>query len=160
MSNIKIKNKQGITGKCRIVTFKAGTKIVLRKSNWNGNLVVSNTNHGLNLILKHLIGVTTYPLEITQGKIGDDSTAATDNDTDLGNAIVSDIAVATITETTTSQITIEFFISDAELAEDTYEEFGIFAGDQLFARSIIDPAYVKSVGEDTKIEYVINLSNT
>ncbi len=156
----KLENNSGIRGKCRMITYKAGTEIVLRETDWNKNLVVSNTNHGLNLILQHLAGTTTYALEITQAKIGDDNTAATDNDTDLGNAIVSDIAVATVDETTTSQITWEFFITDSELADDTYEEFGIFATDQLFARSIISPAYVKSTGEDTKVEYVINLNNT
>ena len=155
-----IKDKSGITGKLRFITLKAGTEIVLRRSKWHKNLVVSNTDHGLNLVLQHLIGTTTYTLEITQAKIGDDNTAVTNNDTDLGNAIVSDIAIAKVTETTTSQITFEFFIADSELAENTYEEFGIFATDQLFARTVISPAYVKSVGEDTKVEYVINLSNT
>lgn len=160
MKKIKLKEKYRISGKFRIITFEAGTKKILRKSKWHTNLVVSNTNRGINLVLKRLIGNKTYDLEITQAKIGDDNTAATDNDTDLGNAILSGIAVATVEETTTSQITLEFFIADAELPEDTYEEFGIFAEDQLFARSIIDPAYVKSISEDTKVEYVINLSNT
>ena len=155
-----LKDNSGIQGKLRFTTYEAGTEIVLRQSDWHKNLVVSNTDHGLNLVLQHLAGTTTYALEITQAKIGDDNTAATNNDTDLGNALVSDIVVATVTETTTSQLTFEFFITDSELAEDTYEEFGIFATNQMFARSIISPGYAKSIGEDTKVEYVINLYNT
>ena len=155
-----IREKCGIQGKLRFFTYKAGTAILLNVSKWHHNLVVSNTNSGLNLILKRLIGNTTYDLEIDEAKLGDDNTAVTDNDTDLGNAIVSDIAVASVEETTTSQITLEFFIADAEMPEDTYEEFGIFADTRLFARSIISPGHVKSVGEDIKVEYVINLSNT
>lgn len=155
-----LKDNSGIQGKLQFTTFEAGTEVILRKSKWHKNLVVSNTNHGLNLILQHLAGTTTYALEITSAKIGDDNTAATNNDTDLGNALVSDIVIATMTETTTSQLTFEFFMTDSELAEDTYEEFGLFATNQLFARSIISPGYVKSIGEDTKVEYVINLNNT
>jgi len=156
----KICDKSGIQGKLQLTTFKAGTEIVLRKTKWHKNLVVSNTNNGLNLVLQHLAGTTTYALEITSAKIGKDSTAATNNDTDLGNAIVSDIVVATVTETTTSQLTFEFFITDSELVEDTYHEFGLFSGNQIFSRSIISPGYAKSIGEDTKVEYVINLFNT
>lgn len=160
MKTIKLENKCGIRGKFRIITYKAGTKKVLRRSDWNENLIVFNEGSGMNLVAKRLIGNKTYDLEITQAKIGDDNTAATDDDVDLGNTILDGILVATAEETGTSQITLEFFIADAELPEDTYEEFGIFAEDQLFARSIISPAYVKGVGEDTKIEYIINLNNT
>ena len=156
---IKLKDNCGIRGKFRFIVYKAGTKKVLRVSDWNENLVVLNEGHGMNLLAKRLIGETTYDLKITQAKIGDDNTAATVDDTDLGNSILDGIVVATATETGTSQITLEFFIADAELAEDVYEEFGIFCEDQLFARSVISPAYTKSIGEDSKIEYIINFSN-
>ena len=156
----KIKDNSGIQGKLRFTTLKAGTEVVLRKSKWHKNKVVSNTNHGLNLVLQHLAGTSTYVLEITQAKIGSGSTAVTDNDTDLETSLVSNIVVSTVTETTTSELTFEFFMTDSELAETTYNEFGIFCTDQLFARSIISPGYAKSIGEDTKVEYVINLYNT
>jgi len=156
---IKLKDNCGIKGKFRFKTYKAGTKKVLRVSDWNENLVVLNEGSGMNLLAKRLIGETTYDLKITQAKIGDDNTAATDDDTDLGNTILDGIVVATATETGTSQITLEFFIADAELAEDDYEEFGIFCGNQLFARSVISPTHTKSVGEDTSVEYQVNFSN-
>lgn len=154
-----IKETSGIQGKLQFISFKAGTEVVLRKSNWHKNLVVSSKNYGLNLVLQQLAGSTTYALEITEGKIGTDSTAATNNDIDLGAVVLDGILVATVTETTTSQLTLEFFITDSELADGTYEEFGIFAGTQMFARSVISPAHTKSTGEDTKVEYVISLNN-
>ena len=160
MEIIKLKDKCGVRGKLRFIVYKAGTKKILRVSDWNENLVVLNAGHGMNLLALRLIDDTTYDLVITQAKIGDDNTAATDDDTDLGNSILDGILVATAAETGTSQITLEFFMADAELNEDDYEEFGIFCGDQLFARSVISPAHTKSIGEDTKVEYVINFNNT
>jgi hypothetical protein len=156
---IKIKDNLKIKGKFRIITYKKGTKEILRQSDWIENLVVLNEGSGMNLLIKRLINNTTYDLIITQAKIGDDATPPVDGDTDLGNPLVEDIAVATAEETADDEATFEFFISDAELPDDTYEEFGIFCGEQLFARSIITPAYTKSTNEDTKIEYIISVSN-
>ncbi|XOB41803.1 MAG: hypothetical protein ACKKMS_00165 [Candidatus Nealsonbacteria bacterium] len=173
---LKFKDKATIKGKLRFTTYKAenwfGRLLVwlklkerkmLRQTGWMKNLVVLNSTgngHGMNLLVKRLINNTTNDLIITQAKIGDDDTAPVNGDTDLGNPLVSGIVVATATETAVNIATFEFFISDAELPEDDYKEFGIFCGNQLFARSIISPTYTKSIGEDSKIEYKITVNNT
>ncbi len=156
---MKLQSKAFIKGRYKIKTFKAGTKELLRESEWIDNLIVLNVNHGLNLFVKRLIGGTTYDLEITKAKIGDDNTPATDADTDLGNVLVDNILVARASETADGVALIEFFVADADLPDDSYEEFGIYCGNQLFARSIISPAYTKASGEDTQIEYTLTLNN-
>lgn len=160
MKTIKLKSKSGIRGKYKITVFKAGTREVLRESDWIENLVVKNSNNGVNIIIKRLLGTLTNDIVVTKAKIGDDNTAAVDADTDLGNTILDNISIATKVETDLNVVTFVFFMTDSELNDDTYEEFGIFCTDQLFARSIISPAHVKASGEDTQVTYTITIANS
>lgn len=122
------------------------------------NTVPTATNHGLNIIAQRLAGTTTYDIQITQAKIGTGQTAPAVTDTDLVSASVSGILVADQAYSGTTA-TITFFITDAELANGTYYEFGIFAGSQLFGRSLISPAYTKATNEDTRIDYTLTFAN-
>lgn len=163
------KSKCGISGKYRFKTYQSveegleevalEQREIKRISDWHHNLVVYSNDHGLGLIAQHLIGLTTFPLEITQLKIGTGTAAPNAANTDLQTPVASGIprAIQSITPTT---VTIEFYVSSAELANGTYNELGIFCGNQLFARSIISPAYTKATNEDTGIEYVLTLSNS
>ena len=157
---IKMKSNFSIRGSYRIKTFHAGTKELLRQTEWIPNLIMLNENRGLYIILSRLIGALTYDLPITQAKIGDDDTPPTINDTDLGNPVVSGIAVAQRQRIADDEIMITFFINDSELPDGDYKEFGIFADDQLFARSLIVPTYSKSTGEDTQIDYTLTAEPT
>lgn len=141
-----------LKGKYRIKSSKNGE--LVKQTDWIHNLVVMNPNHGLNLFAQHLIGIKTYPLEITQAKIGTGTTPPELTDTDLEESVTDGILRAN-QAVDNGVITLEFFISDLELPDDTYNEFGLFCGDQLFARSIIDPAYTKSSGEDLTVEYIL-----
>ena len=162
MNKIKLKNKMPeIKGKYRIVTYKAGTKEVLRTSDWINNLIMLNDNpSGLYIVLSRMIGNLDYDLEITECKVGDDDTAPTIADTDLGNVLVEDIPPATKSRVDDDQIMISFFINDTEMPDDDYKEFGIYAGNQLIARSIISPTYTKATGEDTEFQYTITCEAT
>jgi len=151
MNNIKLK------GRYKIKTYKNNK--LIRETNWIDNLIVSNENHGLYLILNGLLGNETYSLEITKAKIGDDDTAVQDSDTDLVNTVLDDIPVAVRSRKAVDEILITFFIPSGDLADGDYKEFGIFCTDQLFARSIITPTYTKSENEDTQIEYQITATN-
>lgn len=122
------------------------------------NLIVHSANHGVQLFLQHLGGVTTYPLALDNCSIGSGTTAPADGDTDLDTPEVEDIPVATI-DINTNDIVTTWFFSDDELPNGTYEEFGIFCGTQLFARSLISPAHTKGTNEDTLIEYTISVDN-
>lgn len=150
--------KTGISGKYRFITKKAGTDEVLRTSEWVDNLVMNGTDTGVNLILKTLIGTIT-PNEITSASIGTGTTAPTDSDTNLQTPVTTGIPRATQNISPTDVLTILFFIPDGDLPNGTYNEFGLFCETQIFSRSIISPAYVKSSTEDSVIEYVITLNN-
>ena len=157
MEASQLKDKGGLKGEYTITVFKAGTKEVLRKIGPIKNLVVSSTGYGRNLIMRQLTGDVTYGIEITQGKIGSGTTAPTDNDTDLETAVLSNINVAEVSVANDVAI-ISFFIPSGDLANGTYNEFGMFIGSQLFARSIISPAFTKGSNEDTSIDYSLTLS--
>ena len=145
-----------IKGSYKIKAVKNGK--IVRESEKIDNLVVSNTGHGLNLIAQRLIGLKDFDLEITQAKIGKGTTAPTLNDTDLGDTILDGILRATQSQNNNIVI-IEFFIADLDLADDTYTEFGLFCGNQLFARSLITPSFTKSTGEDLIVEYTFELDS-
>lgn len=122
------------------------------------NKVVFNTDHGVHLIVRQLAGDTTYPLEIDLAAIGTGTTAPTDGDTALETPVLEDIIRATIEYDLTS-ITTEWFIIDSELADGTYNEFALYCGTQMFARSIITPAHTKGDNEDTLVQYTVYAGN-
>lgn len=127
-------------------------------SPWIKNAVSTASGHGLNIIARRLCNDLTYDLVITQAKIGTGTTAPTAADTDLETIVTDGILVAN-QGASGATATLEFFISDAQLPDGTYEEFGVFCGDQLFARSLIDPSYTKATNEDTAAEYIFTFTN-
>ena len=143
----------------RLADIKAGRIKPLRISETVSNLIMLGTNTGLNIVLQQLGGETAYPIAIDSASIGTGATAPTDADTDLIAAVVEDIPKATTT-ITTSTLVIEFFITNDELTDGDYKEFGLFCGTQIFARSIITPTYTKASNEDTLVEYQINATNS
>ena len=154
----KMSGAMGVAGRYRFTTYKAGTKEVIRQTPWIKNKIVSSSGYGLNIIARILSGDTTYGLTITQAKIGDDNTPPTLADTGLGNAVLSNIPVAN-QSVSNSVVTLLFFMADIDLPNGTYEEFGIFCTNQLFARSIISPAYTKASNEDTQAEYELTFTS-
>lgn len=146
-----------IHGRYRFTVTKAGTKQFLYRTAWINNLVVNGADTGIQLIAQHLAADTTNPLAINTASIGTGSTAPSASDTDLETAVLEDISVATQVQAG-SVVNTDFFITDAQLANGTYEEFGIFCTGKLFARSLIVPAFTKASGEDVTINYQITLS--
>lgn len=152
-------SKIEIHGAYRFKIYDSETGKFKRETDWHKNLVVYSTNHGLGMIAQQLIGITTYPLEITQLKIGTGTNPVNAANTDLQTTVTSGIIKATQSFTSTSA-TMEFFIPNAILPNGTYTELGIFCGNQLFARSLISPSFTKATNEDVGVEYIINLSNS
>ena len=107
-----------------------------------------------------MLGDLTNDIEITKAKTGDDNTAATDGDTDLGNTILDNIAIASRIETSLGVATYIFFMTDSDLTNGTYREFAPFCVNQIFARSVISPEHTKASGEDTQISYEITIANS
>lgn len=144
-----------ITGSLVITKFKDGQKIW--QSEPMKNKVVSSSGYGRNLIARRLAGDTTYGIEIDSASLGDSNTAPADGDTGLGNSLVSGISITNAT-VSNNQITIDVFASDGTIADDTYEEFGLFIGGRLFSRLVISPAYVKATGEDSLFTYTLTIA--
>lgn len=122
------------------------------------NKIVNSDGRGYDIIALQLIGDTSYDIEIDSAKIGTGSTAPTAADTDLETIAVSDIEVADTEHLTSGQVLISFFITDGQLANGTYREFGIFAGTRLFARSLISPVLTKGSNQNITIEYTLTFS--
>jgi hypothetical protein len=122
------------------------------------NRVVSGSGgYGRNLVMRQFSDDSTYPLTITQGKIGTGTNTPADGDTDLQTAVLSNIDVQ-LFELANDVLVVSFFIPDGDLTNGTYNEFGMFCGDQLLCRAIINPAFSKSTNEDTTVEYTLTLS--
>lgn len=158
MLNKSLKTKLAFKGEYTITKLKAGTKEVISTQKVE-NLIVANSDNGTDLITQHLIGITTYPLNIDSASIGTGTTTPATSDTGLETPVLEDIARTKAVATPTS-VTFDFFIPDASLSNGNYSEFGLFCGDQLFARSIISPAFTKASGEDTAINYKITLTTS
>ncbi len=157
---MKYKETFNIKGQYKIKKWKDG--VLVWESPIIDNLLMLNTNRGLAIIFNRLLGQTTYDLEIKTLAIGKDDTAPTIDDTDLLALVTEDIPYAQRSRTAIDEIDFEFFISDGELPDDTYNEIGLYTGTgatkRLFARSIITPSFTKSTGEDITVEYKIKLT--
>jgi hypothetical protein len=154
-------------GYLRFVKYHAGTDIIKEVGPWFPNMVVANNNSGLHLIALSLIGSSPYDLNIRYAKIGTSTTPVTEGDTGLitPTTLTGITAILRANQTASfKQSVLTFYVTDQQLPNGTYNEFGIFVGPitdlRLFARSIITPAYTKGSLEDTSIEYTLNLSNT
>lgn len=154
---------KGIKGKVRIITYKAGTKEILRTSRWSKNLVVLGVNTGRNLIAQRLAGINTYSLNITHGDIGTGSTAPANSDTQLTTPSVRTVLSSYDVNNNVAQL--QFFFADSILANGTYREFGTFVDGtstistgKMFNHALFSSPYVKASGEDTivEVDFTIN----
>lgn len=134
-------------------------EFIISRSPTIENLIMLDTNKGLNLIMQHLNGVTTYPLEVNSLSIGTGTNAPTSTDSNLQTPVATGIVKAIGSITAPGVFYSEWFITDGELADGTYNELGLFCGSQIFARSLISPAHVKAALTDTLIVYTITASN-
>ena len=118
--------------------------------------VMSNRilNAGLSLIIQQHAGVANS-VAITSLEIGDGTAAVTAGDTALDNLVLDSVPIAKTVPSTTS-IVLEFFITDAELANGTYRELGLRAGATLYTRALFTVPYVKVAGRDTIIRYTLS----
>jgi len=118
------------------------------------NKVVSSSGHGRNLVMRKLCGDNTYGIEVDSCALGDSSTAAADAQTDLLSPLVTGLELTSKTPSN-NQATFEIFVPDGDLPDDTYAEFGLFVGAQLWCRVVISPSYTKASGEDTLFSYTL-----
>lgn len=148
-----------ITGEVRITKYKAGTKEILWQSPWMKNLVVNNSNRGRNLIVQRLVATNTYTLNITYGEIGTSAGSPTASDVGLGTPTVRVATSLASVGVGLNVAQLQFFFTDGQLPNGTYQEFGTFvdgttatASGQLFNHILLSTPYTKAAGEDTTVE--------
>lgn len=144
-----------LAGLLTIKTFKDG--VLVRTAGPYKNKVVSSAGYGRNMILRWMAGETTYPIVINSASLGDGNTAPADGNTALGNSLVSSIPITNM-GVSNNVMTVDVFVADGNLPNDTYEEFGLFATNRLMSRILISPAYTKATGEDTLFSYELTLT--
>lgn len=153
----------GIVGKVRITTYKAGTKEVLRQTEWYRNLVVSTAGYGRNLIAQRLGGTNTYSLNVTHGEMGTGTTPTANSDTALETPVAR--GALTSAAVVNNAVTLQFFFADGALANGTYYEFGSFIDGtgtigtgRMFNHVLFGTPYNKGSGEDTTVEVDITIN--
>lgn len=127
------------------------------------NLIMTSDLRGRDMMIRRLLGDTTYSGIISHGEIGTSSTAAAASDTQLGAAVARQAVIFT-EDHAFNQAVLQFFFPDATLTNQTYREFGCFVdgtitanSGRIFNRSIFGTPYAKSSGVDTTVEVDISL---
>jgi len=130
------------------------------------NLIMDSPNYGLDLIIQRLVGNNTYSLNILYGEIGTGSTTPTLGDTAL-TAPTNRAAVGFQQDYGSTDAIFQFFFSDSQLANQTYNEFGTFVdgsttigSGQIFNHALLSPGYAKVAGQDTTCEVDIAVANS
>ena len=140
----------GAQGMFKIAAFKGG--VLQRETPWQKNKVMNNTDHGVQLLIQQMAGITTNPIDIDTLSIGTGSSARTTSMTDLETPVTTAIPYAERTASG-NEWAGNFFILDAELPDDTYNEIGIFMHGLMYATALISGGFSKVAGEDLLISY-------
>lgn len=161
-SNVK-ECSLGIVGMVRIITYKAGTKDILRETESRPNLIMLGTNTGKSLILQRLGSTNTYTANINYGALGTSATTPAVTDTQLGSEQAR--AILSLASIASNVLTLQFFFSDAALSNNTYQEFGTFVdgsasanSGQIFNHILFGTSYVKVSGEDTTVQLTLTIT--
>lgn len=154
----KIISQSAFTGRYRIIGTDSRTGKILSQTPWIDNLVMNGANTGVRIAVARLVGTLTYDLTITKAKIGTGTNAPADGDTDLQTPVYTQNSIASASASG-NVASLSIFMATGDLANGTYTEFALFAGTQIFTRSLISPSYVKGTNQDTTIEYEITVSN-
>jgi hypothetical protein len=157
---LKLKNKSKIKGKFRIITSDPVTKEIIHTGEWQENLISNADTHGHNLIIRHLYGDVTYPLEITRARFGTVNTAPTSADTDIASPLAYDIEIASRSITSATEVQILFFAPTVYIPDDTYYTFGVYAGNKIFGMHLLDTPLEKVGATDITIEYSYQVTNS
>lgn len=155
----KTNAQAGIFGRYRFAIVDSITGEMIERSPWIHNKVVKNGSNGVNNVAKHLNGEDTNPLEISKASIGTGTTAPADGDIALESETLGNINLGGKTRSL-NVVDISIFITDAELPNGTYTELGLhYVNNDLFARSLIQPAIVKGSNQNISIDYQVTVNN-
>jgi hypothetical protein len=160
MNDLSLRDGARIVGTVRVYSHPVGTdfrthgKLEVEQK----NILMQSPNHGLDLFIQALIGITTYPLTLSFAEIGTGATTPTTMDTAL-TAPTNRAAVTFQQDYGSTDCILNFIFSDSQLANETYYEFGVFSGGtstiasgQLFNHALFSTPYVKTSGQDTTVQ--------
>jgi hypothetical protein len=128
------------------------------------NLVMQSPNFGKDLIIQRLVGINTYSLNILFGEIGTGATVPALTDTGL-TAPTNRASVGFQQDFGTTDAVFQFFFTDSQLVNQTYNEFGTFVdgsatigSGQIFNHALFATPYTKVAGQDTTCEVDFSIS--
>jgi len=134
------------------------------------NMVMDGSFTGLDLIIQWIIGqmasgqgAETYRNGVNYGEIGTGNTAPALSDTALTAGVARTIPTLQ-QDFGLTQAVLQFFFSDASLANGTYKEFGTFVNGtaslgsgKIFNRVLFSGDYVKVSGQDTTVQVTFTM---
>ena len=153
---MNLQSNIGIIGEFRVTKYKNGKAFV---GDWQKNLVVSSSGVGRNIIVQHLTGTTSNPLEITQMTLSTNDTAPTVADTSLGGTEVNTpVQLLSISGSEANVINLSAFFTDNELPNNTYNKIGLKMGSILLTSALLVSTIEKDTGEEYRIDYRLSIS--
>lgn len=159
MKVIKIKNKATIKGKFRIILSNPITKEVIETGAWQENLISNASDCGHNIILQHIYGDITYPLEITRARFGTTNVTPLATHSDIDSPLAYDIEISTREYISTTEVKFYFFAPSVYIPDDTYYTFATYSGTKVFGMHLLDTPLVKVGLTDITIEYSYSVNN-
>ena len=134
------------------------------------NTIMQGSGTGLDIIGQWLgyqyvqaNGGTPVPVGINYGAIGTGNTAPTVSDTQLTTEFARSL-ISFYQNTAFTTAVLQFFFSDAQLNNQTYNEVGIFANatatansGNIFNHALIGGGFAKTAGTDTTVQVSITL---
>jgi hypothetical protein len=156
---LRLKNNSKLKGKFRISTYEAGTDNLIWQSDWQENVISNADTNGHNIIIRHLYGDVTYPLEITRARFGTANTTPLASHTDIASPLAYDIEIASRSIVSATEVNILFFAPSVYIPDNTYYTFACYAGTKVFGMHLLDTPFVKSGAVDTTIEYSYSINN-
>lgn len=165
-TKIKLNSKVEMHGHMRLEVRDSKTG-ELKRVYEQDNKIMASAGYGVNIIMQHFGGNATYSLNLSKAKIGTGTTAPAAADTDLETPATFNVSGSAVDRgnvtINTSNVELEFFLSDADLPNGTYTEFGIFTEDlRIFTRVLINAptGYTKASNEDATVKYTITITPT
>jgi hypothetical protein len=191
MENVAEKETMGIVGIVTVRSYPAGTVDRMRELHAAGrhdeaqkifyggklesrskNTVVDSANCGIDILrqwfVSGLVSSFAYPLGPQWGEIGTGSTTPTTSDVALTTPVARASISNAVNNGAGSDAVLQFYFTDASLANGTYHEFGTFVGGptdtslgsgQMVNHVLFGSAYTKSSGNDTTCEVDITIAN-
>jgi hypothetical protein len=159
MKVIKLKQKSSLKGKFRIILSDPVTKEIIQTGDWQENIISNASNCGHNIILQHIYGDITYPLEITRARFGTTNVTPLDTHSDIDSPLAYDIEISTREYVSTTEVKFYFFAPSVYIPDDTYYTFATYAGTKVFGMHLLDTPLVKAGSVDCTIEYSYVVDN-